>query len=135
MYAGLQNTATKMLAKFGRSVTLTKPGYTGDNQEFNPETGYVDEYPSYTDMRLYVEEGYCEYLGPIATVLKAVFAGINANWKDKFAIEQGDSVALVAADGLEPEQNDDLDGWTILAVEAVKPADTAVLYKCHVRKQ
>jgi hypothetical protein len=28
-----------------------------------------------------------------------------------------------------------LDGWTILAVEAVKPADTAVLYKCHVRKQ
>lgn len=123
MYAGLQNTAAKMLAKFGRSVTLTKPGYTGDNQEFNPVTGEWE-----------TVEG--EDAGdPETGSVKAVFVGISQKWKDKFVIEQGDSVALVAADGLEPEQNDDLDGWTILAVEAVKPADTAVLYKCHVRKQ
>lgn len=123
MYAGLQNTAAKMLAKFGRSVTLTKPGYTGDNQEFNPVTGQWE-----------TVEG--EDAGdPETGSVNAVFVGITQKWKDKFVIEQGDSVALVAADGLGPEQNDVLDGWTILAVEAVKPADTAVLYKCHVRKQ
>jgi hypothetical protein len=122
MYAGLQNTAAKMLAKFGRSVTLTKPGYTGDNQEFNPVTGEWEPVDG--------EAG-----DPETGSVKAVFVGIAQKWKDKFVIEQGDSVALVAADGLEPEQNDVLDGWTILAVEPVKPADTAVLYKCHVRKQ
>lgn len=123
MYAGLQNTAASLLEKFGQSVTLTKPGYTGDNQEFNPVTGEWETVEG-------EEAGDAE-----AGSVKAVFVGITAKWTEKFAIEQGDSVALVAADGLEPEQNDALDGWTILAVEAVKPADTAVLYKCHVRKQ
>jgi hypothetical protein len=113
MYAGLQNTAAKMLAKFGRSVNLTKtvPG------TFDPTTGTSSGNTTTTED------------------VSAVFVGISQKWKDKFVIEQGDSVALVAADGLEPEQNDVLDGWTILAVEAVKPADTAVLFKCHVRKQ
>jgi hypothetical protein len=122
MYAGLQDTAATLLEKFGQSVTLAKPGYTGDNQVFNPVTGEWEPV-----------EG--EAGDPETGSVKAVFVGISQKWKDKFAIEQGDSVALVAADGLEPEQNDVLDGWTILAVEAVKPADTAVLYKCHVRKQ
>lgn len=123
MYTDLQNTAAALLEEFGQSVTLTKPGYTGDNQEYNPVTGQWE-----------VVEGE-EAGDPETGSVKAVFVGISQKWKDKFVIEQGDSVALVAADGLEPEQNDVLDGWTILAVEKVKPAATVVLYKCHVRKQ
>jgi len=124
MYAGFQDTAAKLLKEFGQSVTLTKPDYTGDNQVFDPSTGtYVAVDP---------EEETGE--GASSTV-KAVFVGIGYRWKDKFAIETGDSIALVSADGTEPEQNDLIDGWTILAVEKVKPAATTVLYKCHVRKQ
>lgn len=113
MYAGLQNTAANLLEKFGQSVNLVKtvPG------TFDPTTGTSSGDTTTTNS------------------VSAVFVGINAKWKDKFAIEQGDSVALVAADGAEPEQNDVLDGWTILAIETVNPASTAVLYKCHVRKQ
>jgi hypothetical protein len=123
MYAGLQDTAATLLEKFGQSLTLTKPAYTGDNQEWNPVTGQWE-----------TVEG--EETGePETGSVKTVFVGISQKWTDKFVIEQGDSVALVAADGLEPEQNDDLDGWTILAVEPFNPADTAVLYRCHVRKQ
>jgi hypothetical protein len=123
MYAGLQDTVAKLLKEFGQSVTLTKPDYTGDNQGFDPETGtYVPVEGE--------EAGDAE-----STTVKAVFVGIGYRWKDKFAIETGDSIALVSADGTEPEQNDLIDGWTILAVEKVKPAATTVLYKCHVRKQ
>ena len=113
MYAGLQNTATNLLEKFGQSVNLVKivPG------TFDPTTGTSS--------------------GDTTTinVVKAVFVGINAKWKDKFSIKLGDSIAMIAADGTEPEQNDVIDGWTILAIEKVKPADIVVLYKCHVRKQ
>jgi len=130
MYTGLQNTAASLLENFGQSVTLTKPGYTGDNQVFNPVTGEWE-----------TVEG--EEAGDAETgSVKAVFTGISFSWgmlrgagSFQFSVQEGDAIALVAADGLEPEQNDVLDGWTILAVEAVKPADTAVLYKCHVRKQ
>lgn len=123
MYAGLQDTAATMLEQFGQSLTLTKPAYTGGNQEWNPVTGQWE-----------TVEGK-EAGDPETGSVKAVFVGISQRWKDKFVIEQGDSVALVAADGLEPEQNDVLDGWTILAVDPVKPAATVVLYRCHVRKQ
>lgn len=124
MYQGFQDLAAVMLEKFGRLVTLTKPSYTGDNLVYDPDTGtYVTVDPE-------------EPIGsPDTGSVKAVFVGITAQWKEKFAIQEGDSVALVAADGLEPEQNDVIDGWTILAVEQAKPADIVVLYKCHVRKQ
>lgn len=129
MYAGLQDTATSLLKKFGRIVSLTKtvPG------SFDPVTGIDAGQQTHT----------CEVL--------AVFVGLSAKYKDKFAIQQGDSIALVAPKGgtfvmppahyfpgqeVIPEQNDILDeDWTILAIEEVNPAGTAVLYKCHVRKQ
>ena len=129
MYPGLQNTATSLLKKFGRTVSLTKtvPG------SFDPTTGTDSGKQTHT----------CEVL--------AVFVGLSAKYKDKFAIQQGDSVALVAPKGGEfaaysahyfpdeevvPKQNDILDDdWTILAIEEVNPAGTAVLYKCHVRRQ
>jgi len=128
MYSGLQNTATSLLRKFGKTATMTRsvPG------SFDPVTG-ID-----TGAQTHTYE------------VQAVFVGISTKYKDKFAIQEGDSIALVAPKGGEfimppayyypdeevvPEQNDILDGWTILAVEEVNPAGTVVLYKCHVRKQ
>lgn len=128
MYSGLQDTATAMLKNFGTTATLIKavPG------SFDPETGSDDTAQVHT----------CEVF--------AVFVGVSTKYKDKFAIQSGDSIALVAPNGgtfvsppahyfpgeeVIPEQNDILNGWTILDVEEVNPAGTVVLYKCHVRKQ
>ena len=128
MYTGLQNTATQLLKQFGKTATLTK----SVSGSFDPVTGTDTGEQTHT----------CEVL--------AVFVGISTKYKDKFAIQQGDSIAIVAPKGGEfimppayyypgeevvPEQNDIIDGWTILAVEEVNPAGTVVLYKCHVRKQ
>ncbi len=128
MYSGLQDTATSMLKNFGTTLTLIKavPG------SFDPATG--------ADATAQVHT--CEVF--------AVIIGITNRYKDKFAIQSGDSIALVAPKGgtfvsppahyfhgqeVIPEQNDILNGWTILDVEEVNPAGTVVLYKCHVRKQ
>jgi hypothetical protein len=128
MYSGLQSTATDMLKNFGTSATLIKavPG------SFDPATGADDTSQVHT----------CEVF--------AVFVGASTKYKDKFTIQSGDSIALVAPIGgtfvsppahyfpgqeVIPEQNDILNGWTILDVEEVNPAGTVVLYKCHVRKQ
>lgn len=128
MYSGLQDTATAMLKNFGTTATLIKavPG------SFDPATG--------ADATAQVHT--CEVF--------AVFVGVSTKYKDKFAIQSGDSIAIVAPKGgtfvsppahyfpgeeVIPEQNDVIDGWTILAVEEVNPAGTVVLYKCHVRKQ
>lgn len=128
MYSGLQDTATAMLKNFGTTATLIKavPG------SFDPATG--------ADATAQVHT--CEVF--------AVFLGVSTKYKDKFAIQSGDSIALVAPKGgtfvsppahyfpgqeVIPEQNDVIDGWTILDVEEVNPAGTVVIYKCHVRKQ
>ena len=128
MYSGLQDTATAMLKNFGTTATLIKavPGL------FDPATG--------ADATAQVHT--CEVF--------AVFVGVSTKYKDKFAIQSGDSIAIVAPKGgafvsppahyfpgqeVIPEQNDVIDGWTILDVEEVNPAGTVVLYKCHVRKQ
>ena len=128
MYSGLQSTATAMLKNFGTTATLIKvvPG------SFDPATG--------ADATAQVHT--CEVF--------AVFLGVSTKYKDKFAIQSGDSIALVAPKGgtfvsppahyfpgqeVIPEQNDVIDGWTILDVEEVNPAGTVVLYKCHLRKQ
>jgi len=132
MYADLQNTAAEMLEEFGQSVTLTKPDYTGDNQEWNPVTGLWE-----------VTDPEEDAVDPETESVNVVFVGIKSSWGElqgsrsyRFPIQEGDSIALVAGGGtLVPEQNDTLGAWTILAVEEVNPAGTVVLYKCHVRKQ
>lgn len=124
MYDSLQDTATALIREFGQSVALTKPSYTGANQEYNPVTGQWEAVDG--------EEAGDPETGSV----NAVFVGISQRWKDKFVIEQGDSIALVAGGGtLTPAQNDMLDDWTIVAIEEVNPAGTVVIYKCHVRQQ
>mgnify|MGYP000927262457 CR=1 FL=1 len=135
MYSGLQDTATSMLRNFGTIVSLIKTV----SGSFDPVTGIDTGKQKHT----------CEVL--------AVFVGVRFSFGNLrgvssfvYSIQEGDSIALVAPKGgkfitppsyyfpgLEviPEQNDVLDGWTILAVEEVNPAGTVVLYKCHVRKQ
>ena len=132
MYAGLQNTVKSLFTTFGQTVDL----YKTVEGSFDPVTG--------TDSSSQTHQ--CKVL--------AVFVGIKTSWGKGgsfiHTIQAGDSIALVAPTGGEyfvppapyfpgelpvPEQNDVIDGWTILAVEEVNPAGTAVLYKCHVRKQ
>ena len=128
MYSGLQDTATAMLKNFGTTATHIKAVHGS----FDPATG--------ADATAQVHT--CEVF--------AVFVGVSTKYKDKFTIQSGDSIALVAPKGgtfvsppahyfpgqeVIPEQNDILNGWTILDVEEVNPAGTVVLYKCHVRKQ
>ena len=110
MYAGLQSTATRLLKKFGKSADLVSITETG----FDPITGQ----PGTTTT---------------TTSVSAVFVGIKSKWTDKFAVEQGDAVALVES-GTEPKQNDTLDGRTVIAVEPLKPADTVLRYLCHLRQ-
>ena len=115
MYAGLQTTAARMITKFGIARTLVRP--TGTT--YDPITGLpVTPAPV-----------------PTQSSVQAVFVGITQAWTDKFAIQAGDAVALVAADGTEPKQNDTMDGWTVVAVEPVKPGATTLIYRCHLRKQ
>jgi len=110
MYAGMQSTATRLLTEFGQSVNLISVTETG----FDPVTGTSTTTTT-------------------TTAVNTVMVGISKTWTDKFAIEQGDAVALVES-GTEPKQNDTLDGWTIVAVEPLKPADTVLMYRCHLRQ-
>lgn len=113
-YGGLQTTTANLIEKFGALVTLKKIA----QGTYDPSTGL--DVGSSTD----------------ESPVKCVFVGAKSSWgRSSFTIEEGDSIALVAADGLAPEQNDLIDGWTIIGVETVQPASVAVLYKCHVRKQ
>ena len=135
MYAGLQDTATSLLRQFGKTTTLTKnvPG------SFDPTTGTDSGKQTHT----------CEVLA-VFVKPRVSFGTIRGDASFAHAIQQGDSIAIVAPKGgkfitppsyyfpgqeVIPEQNDVLDGWTILEVEEVNPAGTVVLYKCHVRKQ
>ena len=112
MYAGLVKTAQALIAKFGTERTLTRT----TQGAFDPLTG---TYASTTaDHKL-----------------NGVQVGINDSWRGKFVIETGDSVFLLAAGVIEPQAGDKVDGQTVVAVETVKPADVAVLYKVQVRAQ
>lgn len=134
MYSSLQNTAAAMLKNFGTTVTLTKamPG------SFDPTTG------ADITAQVHIFEVFAVFVKPRASF------GTGGGASFANAIQQGDSIALIAANGgtlvsppahyfpeeeAIPEQNDVIDGWTILNVEQVNPAGTVVLYKCHVRKQ
>ena len=112
MYAGLVKTAQALLAKFGTERTLSRT----TQGPFDPLLG---TYASTTADHN----------------LSGVQVGITEAWRGKFTIEAGDSVFLLAAGVIEPQAGDSIDGQTVVAVETVKPADVAVLYKAQVRAQ
>ena len=112
MYAGLVKTAQALIAKYGTERTLTRTV----QGPFDPLLG------TYTSMAT-------DY------ALNGVQVGINDSWRGKFTIEAGDSVFLLAAGVIEPQTGDKIEGQTVVAVETVRPADVAVLYKVQVRAQ
>jgi hypothetical protein len=135
MYSGLQSTATAMLKNFGTTATLIK----AVPSSFDPATGSDDT------AQVHTCEVFAVFVKP-----RVSFGTIRGEASFAHAIQQGDSIAIVAPKGgtfvsppahyfpgqeVIPEQNDVIDGWTILDVEEVNPAGTVVLYKCHVRKQ
>ena len=120
MYAGLVKTAQALIAKFGTARTLART----TQGAFDPLTGtYASTTTDHT--------------------VNGVEVNINFGWGSgrvgsldyKFNIETGDGILLVAAGVIEPQAGDSIDGQTVVAVETVKPADVAVLYKVQVRAQ
>ena len=112
MYAGLVKTAQALIAKFGTERTLTRTAQGA----FDPLTGtYTSTTTDYA--------------------LNGVQVGINEAWKGKFVVEVGDSVFLVEAGIVVPEVGDKIEGMNVVAVEPVKPADVAILYKLQARAQ
>ena len=110
MYAGLVKTAQALLAKFGTERTLTRT----TQGAFDPMTGTYTS--TTTDYKL-----------------NGVQVGITESWRGKFVIQEGDSIYLLEAGVVEPQAGDKIEGMSVVAVETVKPADVAVLYKVQVR--
>ena len=113
----LEDTAVRLIAKFGRPATLLRKSLTPDD----PATPWDSNN----------SEG--------ATVsITAAFVAFNKNQIDGTVIQAGDQVCLVAAKATTPITDNDtiLDGgarWRIIATELIKPGTIEYLWKCQVR--
>lgn len=113
----LEQTAVKLIAKFGRAATLLRKSLTPDD----PAAPW-DSNDS---------EG-------ASVAITAAFVKFNTQQIDGTVIQAGDQQALVAALATTPITDSDtiLDGgkrWRILNVELVQPGAIEYLYKCQVR--
>lgn len=115
-YTGLAGTATTLITKFGRDVTLTKKGASSSTPGKPWLGGTATDTPSST--------------------VKAAFA-VNADvFKDDTRVRAADKVCLI--DGaVEPEEGDKVvDGgrtFEVIAVAAIQPGDTALAYQAALR--
>jgi hypothetical protein len=67
--------------------------------------------------------------------IKAVVTDFTDKEIDGVIVQRGDRLYTIAAKDLTaPVLNDYLDDWKILNVQTIKTGDTALLYKCQVRK-
>ena len=113
----LEDTAVRLIAKFGRDATLLRKSLTPAD-----DAAPWDSNDS---------EG--------ATVaIKAAFIAFNKNQIDGTLVQAGDQVALIAAKATTPITDSDtiLDGgarWRIISTELIKPGDIEYLWKCQVR--
>jgi len=108
-YAPLQNTADRLIERFGRDVVLT----TVTEGTFNPATDTVTGG------------------GTSEQTIKAVFTDYNQQQIDGSIVKRGDKLVYTFT---QPELNDLIDGWKVLNVEAIQPADSTILYKSQVRR-
>lgn len=123
-YVETRSRAADMLAAKGQSVTLAYPG----GQTYDPATGTTSG------------------SGPASATVKGAFFPLSAFRKAQGNIVDGDQQLLLAAQSTSgtaitaPQVNGtvtDAGGtvWTIIAVEPLNPAGTAVLYDCIARRQ
>lgn len=113
-YGGLADTAKKLIADKGRTVTLRSTGA----QVYNPITDTMTG-------------------GNTDTSVKAVFTAFKQTEIDGTLIQRGDKKVLLAA-GIEPKGNDIIvDGgahYRVVDIMAVQPGDTTILYTLQARK-
>lgn len=115
-YTGLAGTATSLIAKFGRDVSITKKGSTSTTPG-KPWLGGTA-----TDTT--------------STTVKAVFE-LNADtFKEDMRVRAADKVCLI--DGtIEPQEGDKIavgsQTLEVIAVAAIEPGDTALAYQVALR--
>lgn len=115
-YSPLAAVAVSLIADFGQAATIRR--VSGDT--YDPVTGTTTGGTT-TD-----------------TAAQAVIVGISKDYAAQLggSVQSGDMMALIAT--YAPVQSDSLilgaDTWAILDVQEVKPGDTALLYKAHVRR-
>lgn len=114
-YAGLANTATKLLTDKGQPMTIRRKGVTARD----PAAGTVTQ------------------AAPVDYTVNGVLLGYKDFITASDLVQRGDRKALIEAGVVTPTKEDQLvaDGraWTIIDVEAVSPAGTPVLFKLQVR--
>lgn len=115
-YTGLAGTATTLIAKFGRDVTLTKKGATSTTPGKPWEGGTATDTTSRT--------------------VKAVFEQNADSFKDDTRVRAADKVCLI--DGtVKPEEGDKIaDGgrtFEVIAANAIEPGDTPLAYQVAMR--
>ena len=113
----LEDTAVRLIAKFGRAASLLRRNSTPDD----PAAPWDAT----------ASEGV-----PIA--ITAAFVQFNDDQRDGTVIQSGDQMALIAAKATTPIGAEDtiLDGgrrWRIINVTLVKPGLIEYLWKCQVR--
>jgi hypothetical protein len=113
----LEDTAVRLIAKFGRSATLLRKSLTPDD----PAAPW-DSNDS---------EG-------ASVPITAAFVAFKKDQIDGTVIHAGDMQVLIAAKATTPVSDSDtiLDGgarWRIIATELIKPGSIEYLWKCQVR--
>lgn len=117
-YSGLAQVSLNLIADKGRNVTHVKQG----TNVYSPSAGTFTEGTA------------------TETTIKAVFTNFKLSDIDGELIRKDDKMLLVAASSIsfEPTTEDKIkEGsteWAVVAVNVVKPADTALLYKLQVRR-
>jgi deoxyxylulose-5-phosphate synthase len=117
-YTGLAAISLRMIDEKGRNVTHVKQG----TNVYSPSAG---TFTAGTETE---------------TTVKAVFTDFKLSDIDGELIRKDDKMLLIAASSLseEPTTADKIKEsgieWTVVAVNIVKPADTALLYKLQVRR-
>lgn len=113
----LEDTAVRLIAKFGRSATLLRKSLTPDD----PAAPW-DSNDS---------EG-------ASVAITAAFVQFNKDQIDGTTIHAGDQLALIAAKASTPITDSDtiLDGgarWRVINAELIKPGNIEYLWKAQVR--
>lgn len=115
-YGNAQNTASKMLTKFGQAVTHT----IRTAGTYDPATGGV----TVTDTTQTVRAALFDY---------------GTKEIDGMIVMSGDKRALIAALSITAPKVDDTltvgtTVWTIKMVKELNPAGTSIMFECQVRK-
>lgn len=116
-YAKLQDTAQKLISKFGLSCTFTKITEGTYNPSLNTQTKTTTDY-----------------------TLKGVKLDQKSSNFDKEIIKTGDIFFLLEAKNLSvvPDADDkvsiDSVSWSVIAVHPIQPASTTVYYEMILRK-